>query len=102
MIELNADFSYSSMEIYEDSRGNLIIDNDVGTVLMVDYRNWVLTGAAYNARYCPALKWIISCSDGIPVGYFRYYSVSELVEKGKAFVGEQKMSETDKAKFGLN
>ena len=102
VIELNEGFSLSRMEIYEDNSGNLIFDNDAWTVLMVDYRNWVLTGVAYNARYCPALKWIISCSDGIPVGYFRYYSVSELVEKGKAFVGEQKMSDTDKAKFGLD
>ena len=104
VIELNKDVSYSSMEIYEDNSGNLIINSDDGKVLMVDYRNWVLTGVANNARYCPALKWIISFPEWRrnPIGYFRYYSVSELVEKGKAFVGEQTMSDMDKAKYGLN
>ena len=40
--------------------------------------------------------------DLIIYGYCRYYSVDDLVEKGKAFVGEQTMSEADMATYGIN
>ena len=86
-------------------QGELIVDNGMGSVMMVDYESWALTGAAYDAvGYCPALKRIIFKVDnsGNEIGYCRYYTVDDLVEKGKAFVGDQTMSEADMATYGLN
>ena len=54
--------------------------------------------------YCPSLKRIISSTGTTEnkYGYCRYYSVQDLVEKGKAFVGEQTMSADELATYGLN
>ena len=107
MIELDVQLVHSKIQIYDGENGELIIDDGVGSVFMVDYENWALIGAANEAivssKYCPALKRIIftGMADN-RVGYCRCYSVSNLVEKGKAFVGEQTMSEADKAKYGLS
>ena len=105
MFELDEQLENSKIQIYDGNSGELIIDDGAGRLFMVDCRNWALTGAAYNVvGYCQELNWIISYPnlEDNTVGYCRCYTVSELVEKGKAFVGEQTMSETDKAKYGLS
>ena len=105
MFELDEQLENSKIQIYDGNSGELIIDDGAGRLFMVDSKNWALTGAAYNVvGYCQELNWIISYPnlEDNKVGYCRCYTVSELVEKGKAFVGEQTMSETNKAKYGLS
>ena len=104
VIDLGSKLDHKSVRIYDGGSGDLVIDGR-GTVYMVNYENWALTGVARETiAYCPALKWIISSTDGTGkvLGYCRYYSVSDLVEKGKAFAGEQTMSEANMAKYGVN
>ena len=104
VIELGKQLSHTSLKISEGVGGDLIIDNGSGSVYMVNYENWALTGAVSEAvGYCPALRLIVGATGGSDnqYGYCRYYSVEDLVEKGKAFVGEQIMSEADLEKYGL-
>ena len=103
MTELGGKLYHEDLQIYDGTDGDLIFD--IGTsVIMVNYENWAQTGAISDIiGYCPDLKWIISSIDyADKYGYCRYYSVDDLVEKGKAFVGEQTMSEADMATYGLN
>ena len=105
VIDIGIKMYHTNVKIYDGTKGELIVDNGMGSVMMVDYESWALTGAAYDAvGYCPALKRIIFKVDnsGDEIGYCRYYTVDDLVEKGKAFVGEQTMSEADMATYGLN
>jgi hypothetical protein len=105
VIELEKALYHSSLQVYDGGSGDLILDSGSGTVFMVDYGQWALTGAAFDAvGYCPAMRRIIGSTEIAEnrYGYCPYYSVDDLVEKGKAFVGEQTMSEADLATYGLN
>jgi hypothetical protein len=104
MTELGGKLYHEDLQIYDGTDGDLIFDSGAGSVIMVNYENWAQTGAISDIiGYCPDLKWIISSIDyADKYGYCRYYSVDDLVEKGKAFVGEQTMSEADLATYGLN
>lgn len=104
MTELGGKLYHEDLQIYDGTDGDLIFDSGAGSVIMVNYENWAQTGAISDIiGYCPDLKWIISSIDyADKYGYCRYYSVDDLVEKGKAFVGEQTMSEADMATYGLN
>ena len=96
---------HTGIQIYDGTGGDLIIDSGSGYIYMINYEHWALTGAINEAvGYCPALKRIIGSTGSTDnkYGYCRYYSVEDLVEKGKAFVGEQTMSEADMATYGLN
>ena len=105
VIELEKALYHSSLQVYDGGSGDLILDSGSGTVFMVDYGQWALTGAAFDAvGYCPTMRRIIGSTEIAEnrYGYCPYYSVDDLVEKGKAFVGEQTMSEADLATYGLN
>ena len=104
MTELGGKLYHEGLQIYDGTDGDLIFDSGAGSVIMVNCENWAQTGAISDIiGYCPDLKWIISSIDyADKYGYCRYYSVDDLVEKGKAFVGEQTMSEADLATYGLN
>ena len=105
VIDIGKHLYHASLQIYDGTGGDLIIDNSARSVFMVNYESWALTGAVDEAvGYCPDLKRIIGSNGASDnkFGYCRYYSVDDLVEKGKAFVGEQTMSETDLATYGLN
>ena len=105
VVDLNKQLYHASLHIYDSGSGDLIIDTGANSVFMVDYEAWALTGAVYETvGYCPALKRIISSTGTTEnkYGYCRYYSVQDLVEKGKAFVGEQTMSADELATYGLN
>ncbi len=93
----------SSCKYYDDGIGGLIIDGD-GTVLMIDYENWAMTGIAQNCMgFCPETKQIISqdTASEVSIGYCMYYSVDDLVKKGQRFVGEHTMSEKELTAYGL-
>lgn len=105
VIDLGVSLYHSDLQISDGTGGDLIIDNGAGSVFMVNYDSWALTGAIRGTvGYCPELRRIISSTESTDnkYGYCRYYSVEDLVEKGKAFVGEQTMSEADLAAYGLN
>ena len=90
VIDLGKGLRHELLHIFDDENGGLIIDNGSGSVFMVDYEAWALTGAAYETvGYCPALRRIISSIGTMEdqYGYCPYYSVEDLVEKGKEFVG---------------
>ena len=105
VVEIGRLLYHTGIQIYDGTGGDLIIDSGSGYLYMINYEHWALTGAVSEAvGYCPALKRIIgnTGSSDNKYGYCRYYSVEDLVEKGKAFVGEQTMSEADLATYGLN
>ena len=105
VVEIGKQLYHTGIQIYDGTGGDLIIDSGSGYIYMINYEHWALTGAINEAvGYCPALKRIIGSTGSTDnkYGYCRYYSVDDLVEKGKAFVGEQTMSEADMATYGLN
>ena len=105
VVEIGRLLYHTGIQIYDGTGGDLVIDSGSGYLYMINYEHWALTGAVSEAvGYCPALKRIIgnTGSSDNKYGYCRYYSVEDLVEKGKAFVGEQTMSEADLATYGLN
>ena len=105
VVEIGRLLYHTGIQIYDGTGGDLIIDSGSGYLYMINYEHWALTGAVSEAvGYCPALKRIIGStgSSDNKYGYCRYYSVDDLVEKGKSFVGEQAMSEADMATYGLN
>ena len=105
VIDIGKQVYHTSIKIFDGTGGDLIVDSGSGYLFMINYEHWALTGAVHEAvGYCPALKRIIgrTGSSDNKYGYCRYYSVDDLVEKGKAFVGEQTMSEADMATYGLN
>ncbi len=105
LLNAGSQFANGNWRLYDSDDGRLVIDGGTGTILMIDYENWALTGGAYDAIfYLHDMKRIL-CSqtdDGEKLGYFPFYTVEDLVKKGQKFVGEHTMTEADKAVYGLN
>lgn len=104
---LNASSSRGVVWSFSDEAADLAIWTDDNVLNLVSTEDWSVSACATNCLgYLPGQELLLCCR---PVQDGRYrlcsyhrYSVPELVERGRAIVGDSTLTEAVKSEYGLN